>query len=138
MKSYGLLFYQPLNNKPYYYLAKFHCLCILTLERPWGFSRWPVFSFSTFQLWFNIWIVLHCYLHTIMIINLFCIEKYLVNVFLIKYHRIYNILYNHKGLSSPSRVKMHIPKKFIFFKITIYTIDSSSFLWIKNIITKFT
>jgi len=40
-----------------------------------------------------------------MIINLLHIEKYLVNVFLIKYHQIRNVLYIHKRLSDPSRVK---------------------------------
>jgi len=72
----------------------------LTLERP---LLGLVFSLIILQLWFNIWDVIHCSIYTIMIINLLCIERYLVNAFWIKYHQIHNVLYNLEGLSSPSR-----------------------------------
>jgi len=41
-----------------------------------------------------------------MIINLLYIQQNLVNVFLVKYHHIHNILYGCKGLLGPSKVKL--------------------------------
>jgi len=40
----------------------------ISLKGPWGPFTQPIFSLVTLQLWFNIWIVIHCYLHTIVII----------------------------------------------------------------------
>jgi len=42
---------------------------------------------------------------TIMVINLLCTEKYLVNAFPIKYYQIHNILYGRQELPGLSRVK---------------------------------
>jgi len=60
-----------------------------------------------------------------MIINLLCVEKYLVNVFLIKYHNIRNILYGHKELSGSSTINLFgALQKQIFWKVMMKLLPS--------------
>jgi len=63
-----------------------------------------------------------------MIINLPCTKKYLVNVFFIKYHHIYNILYGCKGLLGLSRVNRYLTMALTTTPTTLIKLELHNFI----------